>query len=336
MKKDVIWCDFEIGDDWVFLKGLNKATNKDFKIEKQANNKVSTKLDNIVRYIKYFAFAFNAFLHRKSYKSIVSWQQFYGLIYAFFSRLFHVKKQNFLAIMTFIYIPKRGLVGKIYKKFISYIITSEYIDMIFLYSTSEGKRYAKEFGVSEDKFVFVPLGHELGEDTSKCDDIEEGFLFASGYSNRDFDFLSTALKGTQYTVRIYGRKNVVDKNIIMSDERIEAKTNSMLEKCRVVLVPLKENREAGQLTVLHAMKAGRPVVATNADCMKDYIVDGVNGFLCPNDAKVWLEKIDMLCSDDKLYNRMSKQCKDIYESKHTGYAMGMNVGEKILTSNLSE
>ncbi len=77
-------------------------------------------------------------------------------------------------------------------------------------------------------------------------------------------------------------------------------------------------------------------VYLDAYCMKDYIVDGVNGFLCPNDAKVWLEKIDMLCSDDKLYNRMSKQCKDIYESKHTGYAMGMNVGEKILTSNLSE
>lgn len=329
MKKSVIWCDFEIGEEWKFLQGLNNATGLDFKIEKQTNNKVTTKLDNIVRYFKYFDFGFKAFLHRKQYENIVSWQQFYGLIYAFFSRLFHVKKQNFLAVMTFIYIPKRGVIGAIYKKFITYIITSRYIDKIFLYSTSEGKRYAKEFGISEDKFVFVPLGHEL-EDTEKAGDLEEGFLFASGYSNRDFDFLANSLKGTRYVTRIYGRKNMFEDNIIMSDERVESKTNSMLEKCRLVLVPLKENRESGQLTVLHAMKAGRPVIATNADCMQDYIIDGVNGFLCPNEPDAWLEKIDLLYKDDVLYRKMSEECKKIYERRHTSYAMGVNVGKMIL------
>ena len=58
-------------------------------------------------------------------KTVLCWQQFYGIAIAFFCRLFHLKKKYRLVIMTFIYKQKRGLPGKIFYHFVKYAITSQ-------------------------------------------------------------------------------------------------------------------------------------------------------------------------------------------------------------------
>ena len=114
MKENVILTDFEISNDWKFKKGLEEATNEEWIINSCISNQLhSSKIKKIVRYIKYFIFPWKIFCHRKQYGKIIAWQQFYGLILAFFERLFHVKKENNLYIMTFIYKEKK-LVGGIF------------------------------------------------------------------------------------------------------------------------------------------------------------------------------------------------------------------------------
>lgn len=329
MKENVVWCDFEPGETWDFIDGLNEVTNMSFVKEVFVNNKMSTKKDNLLRYLKYITFALSHFLNRKKYKTIVSWQQFYGLFFAFFCKLFHVKKVNKLVIMVFIYIPKKGFLGKIYKFFFSYILSSQYIDKIILNSTSEAKKYSKELNCEESLFTFVPLGENIKK-THEDVSFDSGFLLASGFSNRDFDFLISTIKDTPYTTRIYGRENRICGNVILSDEIIGDKRCALYRKSKIVLVPLKENRESGQLTILHAMESGRPVIATNVDCMKDYIIDGYNGFLCPNSVEQWLEKINLLYSNELLYKELSKNCINMYSKKHTRKAMGINTGAAIL------
>ena len=65
------------------------------------------------RVMKFFVFPVQFFFKRKEISSMISYQQFYGLIYAWYCSLFRVKKNHKLIITTFIYRPKTGVVGKV-------------------------------------------------------------------------------------------------------------------------------------------------------------------------------------------------------------------------------
>ena len=256
-------------------------------------------------------------------------------VFCLFCRLFHIKKRNHLFIMIFVYIPKKGLAGKIYYHFMHYILSSKYIDKIFLFSSSEINRYLKEFKLKDNKFAFMLFGDDVLKKATQVD-FKPDFIFSSGYSNRDFQFLIDTLIHTKYTVRIYGSKNFENDNIIMKDEIVGDKLLPILSKARIVALPLKINRESGQFTLIHAMQAGIPVIATDTDCMKDYIINGVNGFVIPNDKDAWLEKINLLYSDNVLYKKMAEECKMLYRDKFTEFALGKRIGEGIDTYIKSE
>lgn len=109
--ENVILIDFPKIENWKFKESLNKKTNMKWEErESISNKKRKTILYNMVRYLKYFFFPFKIFLQRKDYKNIIAWQQFYGLLYAFYCRIFHSKKYNNLIVMTFIYKEKKGIV----------------------------------------------------------------------------------------------------------------------------------------------------------------------------------------------------------------------------------
>lgn len=42
----------------------------------------------------------------KNYNKVLAWQQFYGLILAFYFRMFHVQDVPEIVVLTFIYRPK--------------------------------------------------------------------------------------------------------------------------------------------------------------------------------------------------------------------------------------
>ena len=150
---------------------------------------------------KFFLFPLKVLRHRKEFGTVLSYQQFYGLFFAFYSAIFHLKKRCNLIVTTFIYRPKQGWKGKLYEWFVRKAVTSPALDKIVCFSSSEPAYYQSIFGT--DKFTYVPLG--LG-DLHRCDGIipqgNDRFILAAGKSNRDYDFLVDALKDTPYQVRI--------------------------------------------------------------------------------------------------------------------------------------
>ena len=62
---------------------------------------------------KFFLFPLKVLRHRKEFGTILSYQQFYGLFFAFYSAIFHLKKHCHLIVTTFIYRPKQGWKGKL-------------------------------------------------------------------------------------------------------------------------------------------------------------------------------------------------------------------------------
>lgn len=330
MKQNIVVIDFEPPESWPFINTLKHETGQEWTEKKCVSNQYRMgKIDNLKRYLRYFLYSFKIFSERRTYGAIIGWQQFYGIIIGFFSRFFHVRKLNPLYVMTFIYKPKKGLIGKLYYSFIRFSISSEYIDKIICFSSTEPDYYSNLFNISNDKFVYVPLGEDL--DIPNIDVEKRHGVVSLGLSNRDYDFLIEVFKDLPYSLQIYADHDErIASNIRMSGEMLEDKVIDVLNEAELLVIPLQDkNISAGQLTALHAMQLGVPVVATDSDGIRDFIEDGKNGYLADNIIAIWKEKIDILLSDKSIWDKMSKSAKEMYIKKHTVASMARYIAEII-------
>ena len=185
-----------------FVRGLEEATASPWEVELYPNNKTY----GLRRYLKFFTVALHVVTHpaRYSGKTLLCWQQFYGIAIAFFCRLFHLKKRFRLVIMTFIYKPRSGFAGKLFERFVRYAVTSDAVDRILLTTRAEAPRYAETFGLPLSRFGFAHCG-SIPHDPAAYDDPAlkaQGYYFATGRSNRDYDFLIRAFRGRPETLCI--------------------------------------------------------------------------------------------------------------------------------------
>ena len=115
--KNVILTDFKTHHNWSFPQILGKDNWDAY--GKITNHLHGSLIKTLLRYAMYFLFPLKLVLQRRRYGKIIAWQQFYGLNFAFWSRLLHLKKVNDLTVMTFIYKKKSGggksTVSQIYK-----------------------------------------------------------------------------------------------------------------------------------------------------------------------------------------------------------------------------
>ena len=151
MPQNVLIIDSDYDEARDFVKGLRETTHEKWKVALHENNKIY----GMKRYIKFFTLALKTVMSAQQYegKTVLCWQQFYGIAIAFFCRLFHMKKKYQLVIMTFIYKQKKGLAGRLFYHFVKYAITSPYVDKIILTTQSERKKYQEIFGVYRKKEI---------------------------------------------------------------------------------------------------------------------------------------------------------------------------------------
>lgn len=232
--------------------------------------------------------------------------------------------------MTFIYRPKKGLIGKIYFEFMKYAVNSERVDKIICYSNTEPQYYEKLFGVKPGKFVYIPLG--IGDLKEKLETIpEDRFILSVGKSNRDYDFLVEALKNTSYQVRILSdvyKCKTLSENIRIYDDIFGDAYYQMLSECYCVIVPLQDTHiSSGQLVFLQAMMFGKPIIATQSDTVTDYIQDGYNGFVIPKNKENLLQRLNQLYTDSLLYRKISEEERCVFLQKFSLESMAKATGE---------
>jgi len=277
---------------------------------------------------KFFLFPLKVLRHRKEFGTILSYQQFYGLFFAFYSAIFHLKKHCHLIVTTFIYRPKQGWKGKLYAWFMRKAVNSPALDKIVCFSSSEPAYYQSIFGT--DKFTYVPLG--LG-DLNRGGHIpqgEERFILAAGKSNRDYDFLVDALKDTPYQVRIlsdaYNHPNP-GSNIRIYHDVFGEKYYQMLSECCCVIVPLADARiSAGQLVFLQAMMFAKPIITTESDTVRDYIESGKNGLIIPKQRDALRDAVRRLYEDEALYRGMAKEGRCRFLESYSVASMARRIG----------
>lgn len=333
MKENLILVDFVPESDWKFKANLEKITQLNFKVIIEDTHNLQGKFWGLVRYLSYFIVPIKYLLKSNKLEYIVAWQQFYGLLLAFWMRLFHIKKKNKLIIMTFIYKKRNGFVGKIYFHFMRFIVTSVYIDKFLCFSEYECKQYAKLFGISEDKFSYCGLTVEDEYDRYKKFIKQDEYYLSAGRSNRDYEYLCREFR------KIENKKVIIlcDKfKIENSPKCVEFKENvygdeykRYLAECKAAIIPLKkEGISAGQLAIIQAMMFKKPVIVTGTETTLEYVKDDWNAIVVANKEGEIVNAIKKL-DDQAFYYKLSINARKTFEENFTGKKLVYKVGNII-------
>ncbi len=337
VKKNVALFDSSYEEAEDFIKGLEASTGLQWQAEVlRSNQGRKTKIHNLIRYIKYFCFPFAVFLRRKKYDNIIGWQAFYGLLFAFYCRLFHTKKVNTVMVKNLIYKPKKGLVGKIYFAFMRYVVKSKYVD-IFICSSQKYCDYCAEiFQEPKERFVFQPFGVN---DFTKVVNMEKpatnDYILALGRSNRDWKFLIDSLGETKYSVRIVCDELAAEnlpENIQVYNNVWQEESYEFIRNCKMMVIPIMDGKiVAGETVLLQTMSFSKPIIITEPSCLADdYVTNGVTGLVVPKEKDALLAAVETLYDDEAFYQNIAANSRKLYEDKHSLYSFGVGLGNALM------
>lgn len=334
-KENVILVDWDPGQEWNFRKYIEKKTNKKWKVEYSTANgsqkNLVFKIFNV--YIKYLIFPFRIFIKRNNYGRILAWQQFFGLLLAFYCRLFKVKKYPKIIVMTFIYRPKGGLIGKIYYKFMKYIVSSKYIEKLICFSESEVEHYSKIFNLDSEKISYCLYGdREKIKYSHIKSNVSKPYFLSAGRSNRDYNFLINSLRDTNYEVCIICDKlknekisNIKIENNVYGEQYLE-----YMKNCFAIIIPLEDEIiSSGQLVFLKAMEYGKPVIITKNKSVNSYIINGYNGLIIEKDKSQLIQAMELLKTNKDIYDKLSQNAIEYFNSNFTIEAFANRIAEII-------
>lgn len=329
-KENVILIDYDAPKEWEFHKAIENTTREKWRIYKAVSNENHGGiLQKVIRYVKYFWVPIKIVKNYENYSKILAWQQFYGLVLAFYFRLLNIKNAPEIVVMTFIYKPKKAFVGKAYDKFMKYIVTSGYIKYFVVFSKNEKIRYAEYFGISESKFVSEKLGYE--DKTQEVSPLpSEDFYLAAGRSNRDYNFLITSWRRRKEQLKIICdtlSEQDTENNIKILTNCHGVDYFTELAKCKAVIVPLEDTHiSSGQLVIIQAMMYGKPIIVTENDAVRDYVDSGRTGVVIEKTEEALSEAMLSL-TNELYYNAISVAERNKYESDFSVYAMGVAIGK---------
>lgn len=326
--KSLLILDSAPQPEWNFKPLLEQATGREWEIW-HPNSSFSDKA--FIKRAKFFLFPLKLLARRREIGAICSYQQFYGLIYAYYCELLRLKKSCALFIAMFIYKPRGGLIGRAYFRFVKRAVCSRAVDKIICFSAGEVPYYQALFGAPDGRFVYIPLG--LGDRAGAAAPRENGerFILCAGKSNRDYGFIYRALSGSGYKTRILcgdmpcrTSGDISVYHSVYGEEYFD-----MLARCWCVVVPLADRRiSSGQLSILQAMMYSKPVIATLTSPAAEYIRDGETGFLFETESELLalLQKLEM---QPELCRRVAQNGRRAFEREHGLEAMARAVGKLV-------
>lgn len=333
--RNLVISGHKVSGKWEFRSGLEKIGEEPWIVKTVMTNNTKG-ARGFIRYFRYFYESWKIFLHRSRYKRIVSWDQFFGLLIAFYVMFFHASRCPEIYVMGFIYIPKKGLKGKLYEWFVMKALSCTKVRRVFVYSNYEKQFYEKYFGVQDDNlFTSVKLGIEDEWDDYK-DVVQKGdYYVAAGRSNRDYDFLYDSWDASYGDLKI-----ICDTCDLKPKPGVHILRNCYDEKyrmevaqCKAVIIPLlREKVSSGQLSALHAAMFGKPVLYTHNFTLEEYVLNDETGILIEKD-ETGLE--DAIVQLDKPWNYqcMSKCTREKFEREFSLYELGKAIGQYVFAAS---
>lgn len=327
-KKIIILLDREITNEWGFTSALQGTYSVDC-LNKISNTPEYHKgLGNIRRQLCYLTLAIKAIFCCKRYDAVIAWQQFFGIYMGAIMRFLHLGIKCPIIVMTFIYKPRTGFKGKLYQRFVKYALSAKQVKRVTVYSQSEVNHYSQLLGLPQERFTAL----HLGIDDTPVETTKGNFIFSTGRSLRDYDFLCNAspenfpvvIAADNYYPKI-DKKHIT----VLRDCFGDAMLHRMAE-CFCVVVPLKDTEtSSGQLVILQAMMLGKPVIVTENKTARFYLEDNQTGFIIDKTPTALHNVLKVLSENPKIYTGISQNARNEFTKKFTTYRLGKEVSSLI-------
>ena len=198
-------------------------------------------------------------------------------------------------------------------------------------SSAEVGFISRRFGIPEHKLRFVPMYSTLGGSEPAAEN--DGFVLSIGRTSRDWDTLLRAAPRFAAPLHLVAGSEdrlplPLHPNVQIHRDLPLEEGHAMMRRATVVAIPLlPSERSTGQVVLFEAMALGKPVVATRATGIADYVRDGENGLLVePGDADALAAAVNRLLQDSALARRLAAAAlADI----QTRYAVDTHANRKL-------
>ena len=266
-----------------------------------------------------FLFSFRYILKKRMYDSVLLNGMLVTLPYLLLVRMFPFSNIARKIVVILFYIHSLGS-NKIIQNILKLLLNNN--NIILLVQSIYEKNYYSQL-LDKPKIIYFPYcqGEIL---VSGRYGTGEEYIFAGGYTNRDYDSLFKAAEKINYKFIIICSKlnnisNDFPSNVKILEDVDESVFFSYLKNSKIVIVPLKEETgSSGQIISLAAMHFKKPIIYCNTSSLADYFDDGIDG-ICyrKGDAIDLSNKISYLLSNIEMQEKLGENAfKKYYESFH--------------------
>ncbi len=339
MKENVILADCYAEELSNLIDGINTFESLHFKCISKISNGPRTGIKSeLKRYYIYFSAAWNAFRDRKNYNIIIGWQQFYTLILCFYCNLFDVKKENTIIALNFTYKEKQGFLGKIYKRFMKFCISSKYLDYIHVPSNEYADYISQLFDFPREHIIVTTFGiNDIYNEWKDCPApkglTKNEYAMSIGRSNRDFELLIDSWKDVDIPLIIisdtFKTTKTLPKNVTLLNNISGYKQYPYISNAKIAIIPIMDGKIcSGDTVLLTALSFARTVIVTAPSTLSEmYIQDKVNGYLVRKNEKEIAKLVN------EIYNgelpELGEAARKSFLQSFSIYSMGKNIAEFI-------
>lgn len=274
----------------------------------------------MVMFFDFFYFAYRFVIRRRQkYDIIVLASHVIAIPFLFLVRIFPFisARENIIVMSFFLH----GLGGKKFvQKVLRFLLRNRKVILI-VQSDYEAEYYSQLMGKERvAPFPFCQHEVSVSEDCGKG----EEYIFAGGYTNRDYECLFEAARKVNHNfIIICSRLNLINPDGKPSNVRILSDTShkdfhGYLRNSRIVIIPLKEKTgSSGQMVALAAMLFGKPIIYTDIDSVSQYFEEGVSGISYEiNNAEDLADKIRRLLAEPRLRDELGANAYKTYREKY--------------------
>jgi len=275
----------------------------------------------ITMLFNFFCFFYRFVVRRRKYDVIILANQVVAIPYLFLVKIFPFSNARKNIIVTSFFLHGLGR-KKIVQKILRFLFSNKRI-LLIVQSDYEAGYYSQL--MDKARVISFPFcQHEVptSEDCGKG----EGYIFAGGHTNRDYECLLRAARRVNHDFLIIcSRSYQIDEtnqkpcNVRILKEASARDFNGYLKNSKIVIIPLKEKTgSSGQMVALAAMLFKKPTIYTNIDSVSQYFEDGISGIPYEiNNAEDLADKIHRLLADSQLRETLGANAyKAYYEKFH--------------------
>lgn len=208
---------------------------------------------------------------------------------------------------------------RFFKPIAQYVVNQA--DQIHAVSKGIERKIKNDFKINDEKITMIPNSIKV-KNVVFQKEAPVKFLFLGRISpEKNLEFILDCFEEIKEDYRFYivgsGKtKNLIDQvsrsklkdKVIFTGWLDKAGVEEYLKKCHYLI--LHSSAEGLSMAGLEANMYGLPIIGSDIEGIRDYVIDGLNGFLCPLKNKTrFVDLLNKVCSITNEYDKMSKSSK---------------------------